>query len=71
MTMQTTTAPDLKETEFVIFGREFRIYFDRNLRFWSANEYDRHENIVWNALADTRDYALVYVGIQAQSQSGL
>ena len=56
---QSSTEKDL----FEVFGRQFRIYYDRNLRLWSASEYDRHGNLIRTTYADTRDFALIYIGM--------
>ncbi len=57
---------NIKETALTIFGRAFRVWYERTDRMWTIQEIDAAGNQVGSCLyAADRDMALVYVGIFA------
>jgi len=66
----TTLAPAVTASEanskFTIYGRKFEVFYDKHLKHWTAVEYNSERDIIWYEYANTRDSALIYIGMESE-----
>lgn len=58
----------MNATSFTVYGRTYRVWYDRMVRLWMHCEVDASGSQVGDAgSAPTRDLAILYLGMGAHS----